>query len=322
MTKKQMNNAVLAANNGLHSARALATAHDILQNHDLRQPVLYHMILTGSELIADYQATVKALVRRLRSNGCRLEYFGAYEYQPLKGLHAHCFLVIETSKKTPFKIMSINDGGYLHTLADRNKIKRIHIAKPKNPMHGGQFFARPVGDEKLADCLKWCSYEFKQRSKYGVQRRETYFNSEFKANTVKRAAELAALVAPQAHPVAQEAPATEQPTTTNNEREDMNLTPAGHKYIAGLYETFVDKGFNLAQIRQALAENGIKRNLHQVEYDLDHRYSFTGYAASHPAPPALTYGELDALEEAKACKPARILHRRSAVNVLPGNVAA
>lgn len=188
MTSKR-SSAILAANGGLDSARALDTAHSILKFHDLKQPVLFHMVLTGSESVATYQATIKALVRKLRLYGCRTEYFGAFEVQPLKGLHAHCFLLIETSKKPPFKILSVNEGDYLHKLAARNGINPIHIAKPQNPMHGGQFFARPVAAEgKLADCLQWCTYVYKQRSKEKVPSRETYFNSEFNANTAKRAA--------------------------------------------------------------------------------------------------------------------------------------
>lgn len=189
MTSKR-SNPVLDANGGLDSARALDTATGILKHHDLRQPVLYHLVLTGSEAVATYQATIKALVRKLRVYGCRTEYFGAFEVQPLKGLHAHCFLLIETSKKPPFKILGINDGGYLHKLAVRHGLaNRIHISKPKNPMHSSQFFARPVkDDDKLGDCLHWVSYVFKSRSKRGVPSRETYFNSEFRANTTKRAA--------------------------------------------------------------------------------------------------------------------------------------
>lgn len=195
MTRKKMTNAILDANGGLDSARALNTARNILTNNDLKQPVLFHLVLTGSQSIATYQAVIKSLVRRLRSR-CRTEYFGAYEVEPQegKGLHAHCFFVIETSKKTPFKILDVNDGEYLHKLAERHKlvnqdgsVRRIHVSKPKNRMHGGHFFARPVG-ELLVNCLEWIEYEFKLRSKDGVPSRETYFNSEFKANTIKHAA--------------------------------------------------------------------------------------------------------------------------------------
>lgn len=204
MTKKKMTNAILDANGGLDSARALATAHDILLNHDLKQPVLYHLVLTGSQSIADYQATIKSLIRRLRSR-CRTEYFGAYEVAVDKGgLHAHCFVLIETSKKPPFGLLCVKDGKYLHKLALRHGLNRIHISKPKNRIHGGQFFAKPVGDELLADCLKWATYEFKSRSKEGVQSRETYFNSEFKSNKAKRQAKKKPLPVAVPDPVAGE----------------------------------------------------------------------------------------------------------------------
>ena len=188
MKKNTITNAILSANGGLDSERALGTAYDIMKYHDLCQPILYHIVLTGSTTTAPYQATIKALVRRLRDYGCRVEYFGAYEVAEDKGgIHAHCFLLIETSKKFPFRIMNVNEGEYLYKLAAKNGINTIHVAKPKNEMHGGEFFARPVVEGgKLEDCLKWCSYVFKSRSKLEVPGRETYFNSEFKANKTKR----------------------------------------------------------------------------------------------------------------------------------------
>lgn len=190
MTSKKYSSAVLQANGGLHSERALYTAHDILKNHDLRQPVLFHMVFTGSQVKADYKAAIKALVKRLRTK-CRVEYFGAFEVaEDRGGLHAHCFFVIETSKHFPTKILNVNDGEFLHRLTKKHNLaKRIHIAHPENPMHGGEFFARPVKEGgKLTDCLAWVSYEFKQRSKESVPGRETYFNSEFRANVAQRAA--------------------------------------------------------------------------------------------------------------------------------------
>lgn len=190
MTKKTTNNAILAANGGVDSQRALDTALDILKYHDLCQPVLYHLVLTGSTSTLPYQKTIKALVRRLRDYGCRTEYFGAFEVAEDKGgIHAHCFLLIETSKKFPKRIMNVNEGEYLYKLAAKNGIDPIHVAKPKNPMHGGEFFARPVTDGgKLENCLGWATYVFKSRSKLEVPCRETYFNSEFQANKTKREA--------------------------------------------------------------------------------------------------------------------------------------
>lgn len=72
----------------------------------------------------------------------------------------------------------------------------------------------------------------------------------------------------------------------------MKLT-AADKYIASLYEAFVDKGLHLEQIRVELGHKGIKRNLYQIEYDLTTRYEFHGYAASHPAPAKVALTEVD-----------------------------
>jgi hypothetical protein len=302
MTRKKVSSAILDANGGIDSQRALNTARNILLNHDLRQPVLYHMVLTGSQSIKTYQAAIKSLVRRLRAR-CRTEYFGAYEVEPEegKGLHCHCFFIIETGgKKTPFKIMNVNDGEYLHKLAERHKLvnkdgstRRIHVAKPKNRMHDGQFFARPVGDEKLANCLDWIEYEFKLRSKEGIQSRETYFNSEFKSNTAKRAAEriekgYVAPVPPAASPAAKEATISESP---NNYGETMTPTEI---FIATKYETAVDQQLDLDALRLFLLSRGIKRTPAQVVNDLEHTFGFHGYAVSHPAPRRLTYAEIDA----------------------------
>jgi len=193
MTRKKMTNAILDANGGLDSVRALSTAHNILLNHDLQRPILYHVVITGGD-IETYQAVIKKLIRRIRTK-CRAEYFGAYEVAENRGgAHAHVFILIETRHNQPFKFMDIREGGYLLKLAKAHKLQKpdgtispIHISKPKNRMHGGQMFAVPVGDELLADCLKWATYEYKSRSKEGVKRREVYFNSEFASNVAKRA---------------------------------------------------------------------------------------------------------------------------------------
>lgn len=205
-----MNSAILGANGGLDSARALNHARNVMLNHDLSGAVLYHFVFTGSQDIAVYQAIIKSLVRRIRNHGCRLEYFGAYENDEMKGKHAHCFMLIETGKgHSPIGILNVKDGAYLHKLAVRHGINRIHLSKPKHAMHGGQFFARPAKGEKLDNCLEWIEYAYKVRSKDGIPTREKYFNSEFKSNTTKRAAAkakriLALTPAPAALPAAPE----------------------------------------------------------------------------------------------------------------------
>ncbi|WP_323144027.1 hypothetical protein [Massilia phyllosphaerae] len=291
MPRNKMNSAILDANGGLDSARAQSTARNIMLNHDLKQPVLYHLVFTGSQSIADYQAVIKSLVRRIRNHGCRLEYFGAYENDEEKGMHAHCFLLIETSKKTPFKLLNVNDGEYLHKLAGRHSLNRIHISKPKNRIHEGQFFARPTKGEKLEDCLQWIDYVYKVRSKDGICSREKYFYSEFNANTVKRATKKA--IAPDT-PVAA-LPAAQEEAISTNEGDEMSdqLKAAAFKYMSGLYKHCVGAGMNVKEIQTHLASKGVNRSLFQVKQELTHEFGFPGYIEAHPAPPRINLAEID-----------------------------
>ncbi|MGK5077374.1 hypothetical protein [Janthinobacterium sp. HLX7-2] len=71
------------------------------------------------------------------------------------------------------------------------------------------------------------------------------------------------------------------------------MTPAA-RYIAGIYESAVDRQLNVEAIRLHLAECGIRRSPAQVAHDLTHTYGFHGYADSYPAPPVKTMAELDA----------------------------
>lgn len=193
MPRKKLSNEILDNNGGLDSTDALKAAHTVLRTHDLQRPILYHVVITGSD-IETYQVVIKKLMRRIRSK-CRAEYFGAYEVADNRdGAHAHLFILIETRYNQPFKFLDVREGGYLLKLAKDHKLVKsdgtispIHIAKPKNAMHRGQMFACPEKGPLLTDCLKWCTYEFKSRSKEGVNRREVYFNSEFASNVAKRA---------------------------------------------------------------------------------------------------------------------------------------
>ena len=68
---------------------------------------------------------------------------------------------------------------------------------------------------------------------------------------------------------------------------------AASRYIARLYESAIDSGLDLSAIRLNLASHGIARSPAMIRHDLDHTYSFTGYAASHPAPPEVSRAEFD-----------------------------
>lgn len=192
MGRKKQTNTVLAGNNngGLHSARGLATLKQVLTTHDLKDAVLYQVIFTGTQDKGLYQNAIKALMRHIRTK-CRAEYIGGYEVGDEKGgLHAHCYIIIETSKHFPADLLDVREGQFLHRLANRkDKEICIRIEPPKNRMHGGQMFARMNTPEKLADCVKWASYYLKPRSKDAVPGRETYFGSEFTSNITKREAQ-------------------------------------------------------------------------------------------------------------------------------------
>lgn len=223
--KKKMVGAIIDndKNEGLHSVRALTAVQHVMTHHDLKKAVLYHLVVTGSQDKKVYQALRKKLVRRIRDHGCRVEYFGAFEVAEDKGgLHMHCFLLIETAYKLPYGILNVNDGKFLHKLADEFNLanngqkRRIHIAKPKNPMHEGQFYARMNTPEKLANALAWIEYPYKNRSKDAVPGRETYFASEFKSNVSKRQAKRKKPISTAALPAAAEE-AIQQHELTNAE---------------------------------------------------------------------------------------------------------
>lgn len=299
---------VRVLNDGLYSRRALSAVGQLFTTHDLKEAVLYQIIMSGSQDKPVYQAAMKDLMRHIRTK-CRAEYIGAYEVGEEKaGLHIHAFVLIETLKHFPSDLLSVKEGQHLARLRKRKGIS-IRIEPPKNAMHGGQMFARLDTPAKLENCINWASYILKPRSKGEVPGRETFFGSTLKANVTKRETQrqkhrsallkvkpakampapaealAAAVAAPEHH-------TTEQ--TTNDKGEDMThttLTPAGHAYVNGLYEGFVDAGMNTREIMKALAAKGIYRTLQGVIHDLDETYAFYKYAETHLAPVSDGYRE-------------------------------
>jgi len=73
----------------------------------------------------------------------------------------------------------------------------------------------------------------------------------------------------------------------------MQITKAGHAYLATQYEQAVDAGMDVAAIHRHLQHLGIARTPREVLHDLDNVYQFHGYAASHPAPLPLDVAALD-----------------------------
>jgi hypothetical protein len=318
MTKKYTND-VLAGNGngGLHSTRKLNTLNQFLTTHDLKQAVLYQFILSGSTK-DEYQATMKALMRHIRTK-CRAEYIGAYEVGDEKGgLHAHAFVIIETAKHFPSDLLDVSEGQWIARRIKRKNIS-IRIEPPKNPMHAGAMFARMNTPEKLADAMKWASYCLKVRSKNDVPGRETYFGSEFAANITKREAQrqkhrdalTKSTKTPEASPeiaapkirVSDSGASTTTNEDKGNEMVITNLTPAGFTYLAKLYEQAVTDGLDVGQIHAYLSRKGIAVTRSEVIDHLDNVFTYHGYAAANPAKPAMTYEEFDT----QMRKPARRL---------------
>jgi hypothetical protein len=133
---------------------------------------------------------MKAIMRHIRTK-CRAEYIGAYEVGAEKnGLHCHMFVIIETAKHFPSDLLDIRQGGFIaRRIKHKTKGHSIRIEPPKNRMHGEAMFARMNTPAKLENCINWCTYILKPRSKDDVPGRETYFGSEFVSNVTKREAQ-------------------------------------------------------------------------------------------------------------------------------------
>jgi len=195
MKRTKVTNAILEANGGIHSSRAMKQPEYLLNNHGFKRPILVHFVLTGSQCRKTYQRAYRAIAAALRYYGNEVEYFGCFENEDEagKGMHVHLYLLIETEKQFPWTVLDVRDGKWLHKFTTKRGLKRVHIAPPQNKMHrradgSTEFFARPVAEDgRLADCLQRISYLFKMRSKAGMVSRETYFNSEFASNIAKRA---------------------------------------------------------------------------------------------------------------------------------------
>lgn len=213
MSRKKHSNPILdnPDNGGIHSTRRLKSVHTMMTTHGLKNAVVYEFILAGKADKSEYQATIKALVRHIRTQ-CRAEYVGAYEIGSEKGgLHCHCYIIIETAPQIPRYLLDVTAGHWIARRIARTGMS-IKIAPPKAPMYGGAMFAKMDTPAKLADCIAWVEYHVKGRSKDGVPGRETYFASEFASNAIKREAKrqkyrdaLTKSSKPAAGPAAQEA---------------------------------------------------------------------------------------------------------------------
>lgn len=303
----------------------------MMTTHGLKKAVVYQFILSGKSDKADYQATIKALMRHIRTQ-CRAEYIGAYEVGDEKGgLHCHCYIIIETAHQIPRYLLDVSEGHFIARRIKRTGMS-IRIEPPKGKMHGGAMFAKMDTPAKLADCVAWVEYHIKGRSKAAVTGREVYFASEFASNATKREAKrqkyrdalLKSSVSP-APAAAQHGPdakADYKPHQGDskpqgwvgiklksaphqeaviasvmpyvNEGNNLKLTPA-QAYLCRLYETCIDADMDVEAIRLYLLDQGIRKTPAMIEDDLEHTFGFLGYAASHPAPAKPEPARIDAM---------------------------
>lgn len=331
---KKLRTTITDDNEGMHSPTNYRKAMEMLLTHPYTIGLLYHLVLTGrgdkQPTRKDYQWAMKELCKELRSRGMPCMWKGCYELDEKKRFHFHAFILIEAKGTHPDSIMHYRKGHWLANLLSSRDIG-FNIAPPQDPMHrvaGKQVNYMYVAKKgpKLEDALTRISYLYKVRSKAGVEG-QIYTSStnrgSAKARPVKQTAapqaepvqQAEAEQTQQAEPVAQEATAPATHTTDDKGAPATMMTtndlPAtAHAYLMGRYEFCVDKGLDVDQIRKELAKNGIRRTEGQVVFDLEHRYGFSGYAASHPAPARMTFAELDAIEDAKTAKPVRLLRRQ------------
>lgn len=323
MGKKITTTVTAGRNGGIHDVRRYKAACKWIKEHTFSNAQLWHMVFKGSSDRKMYQAALDRLCEKLRDSGMEVEWRAAYEMDPIKGFHRHVFLLIEAAKHKPVAILRFKEGNWLTEMLKRHGLQ-FYISNPKSPVHLTRkgkpkkyaYVPKKAG-AVLDDCTNWLSYIFKVRSKEGVEG-SIYSSSRKKAKKAdaKPVQQAETEQARQAEPVAQDAP-TAQPTTNEiNDKEgeaamtaNNGLSPAGHAYIERLYQGFVDRGLDVGQIRKELIGAGIRRTEGQVVYDLEERYGFTSYAALYPAKRMPTWDELDAIENAKAAKPARILRR-------------
>ena len=313
MTKK-WSTPITDANGGMHSPVNYAKARKMLLEHPYSIGLLYHVVLTGSEDRKVYRKAVERLCKELRANGMPCRYKACYERDKFKRFHKHVFLLIEAKDAHPDTIIHFRKGHWFTEMTGKLGLS-FKIAQPQDEMHqvGGKkvnyaYVPKKPG-AKLDDCLCWISYLYKARSKEGVE------GQLYTASTNRKPKIVSPIDAPASNKesiplesgkvVAEEPGYLESPSKCTllidrspiwraeySTSKGEAMTPA-FKYVAGIYETAVDAGMNVAEIQAHLRENGIVRSLWQVRNDLNNVFGFTGFADAHTAPPRPDVAELD-----------------------------
>lgn len=167
-------------NGGLHSTRQYKSAKAMLENHTYLDARLYHLCFTDSTQVAPYKAAIKALVERLRDYNMPCQYKAALEADDSKDLHMHVFLLVEAKYADPNLTINRKDG-WLKTMVQMKGIG-FFLNHPRDPIHFSKAGTQKLyatlprsKPDKVADCLEWISYLYKNRSKPKL--RQIYFSS-------------------------------------------------------------------------------------------------------------------------------------------------
>jgi hypothetical protein len=286
---KKIETSVTLERGGMHKASEYRKAVKMIRGNTYKRARLYHFVLKGSPTPTDYNRAAEGIVKLLRSKGIDCTGKACWERNARHGLHFHFFVLLEASHGRVDHWLNPAEDGPLKTMLAGFGIK-VHIAPPRNEMHRQSDGTFPLyqyvskSGPKLEDAVIRISYLYKNDTKDNTMTRIYY-------STRNRAA---------------------APAATNEQEETMPLptlplSPVGFAYLGDIYESAVDAGLNLTEIQAHLSKRGIHKGLLAIRYDLDFVFSFTGYAASHPAPAYQTLAEIDAVLRQR--QPARLIEK-------------
>lgn len=178
---KKITTKITDANEGMHDPRAYKGAKEMLENHDYEQARLYHLRLTDSNQVEPYLAAIKALVAHLRKNNIRCQYKAAVEEDDGQGIHMHVFLLVEAKLNNPCHIINRKADGWLAIMLLKRGLD-FSLNSPRSAMHYGKDQAQKnyasvpkTKGAKIADCVLWISYLYKNRSKPDLE--QIYYSS-------------------------------------------------------------------------------------------------------------------------------------------------
>lgn len=312
---KKIETSVTLERGGMHKASEYRKAVKMIRGNTFKQARLYHFVLKGSPTPTDYNKAAEGIASLLRSKGIECTGKGCWERNARHGLHFHFFVLLGASRGRVDHWLNPAEDGPLKTMLAGFGVK-VHIAPPRNEMHRQSNGTFPLyqyvskSGPKLEDAVIRISYLYKNDTKDNTMSRIYYSTRSSRkaapaapANAPEQAQDAPAAPAHTNQPVhaqaAQDAP--EQAAQATNEQEEtmplptLPLSPVGFAYMGDIYEEAVDAGLNLIEIQAHLSKRGIHKGLMAIRYDLDHVFSFAGYAASHPAPAYQSLAEIDAV---------------------------